>query len=281
MKKSLGLALSIGGLTVALTALPALSDETSELQPPTLRVPSPHVGEQSTPSTEQGKDANSNTPAPQSEAKNGYFAAPHVELSDKDITQGMIPGVGPETMAQLPSDSQQVIVASSPRASDDSSTVVLYEYTEKGWSRVKSFSSHNGKAGWRENRREGDETTPAGVFSVSDAGGTLKDPGSKLPYTQDSNMSESAVSVYGPEYSGVFDYVIAVDYNRVKGTPPTNQERPMGREKGGGIWLHVDHGKGTHGCVTVTEDDMRWLLRRLDPEKNPHVIFGDTSFIAQ
>lgn len=217
------------------------------------------------------------------------LAAPRVtkprdQLGGAPVVQAVatasIPGVGPKTMSQLPANSTQVLVATTPQASDTNAHLTLFERDANGWKAVREFNGHNGRNGWRENRTEGDETTPAGVFSLSDAGGTLADPGSLLPYSHDRNLSDSAESVYGPEYSEVFDYVIAVDYNRVPGNPPTDPERPQGREKGGGIWLHVDHGDPTHGCVTVPKEDMKWLLTHLDPAKKPHVIFGDQAYVS-
>lgn len=261
VKKTVTLALCTGGVLAALTAYPAVSDEQHNLQPPVVRTPSPATSDNPSQST--------------------HLEAPRVSLGTDRVTQGLIPGVGPDTMAQLPSDARQVLVASSPRPADTASTLTMYEYRDSEWQQVKTFASHNGRSGWRENRTEGDETTPAGVFSLSDAGGTLKDPGSKLPYSQDVNLSATAQNVYGPDYAQVFDYVIAIDFNRVTGTPPTDTERPQGRKIGGGIWLHVDHGKGTNGCVTVQKDGMAWLLRNLNPDKNPHIIMGDQAFISQ
>ena len=72
-----------------------------------------------------------------------------------------------------------------------------------------------------------------------------------------------------------FDYVIAIDYNRVKGTPPNDPTRPGGVEKGGSIWLHMDHGSGTSACVSLSQSAMEYLLRTLDPEQRPVVVMGD------
>jgi hypothetical protein len=44
---------------------------------------------------------------------------------------------------------------------------------------------------------------------------------------------------------------MAIDYNRVKGTSPLDRTSPPGADKGGGIWLHVDHGGPTHACVSL------------------------------
>src|SRR5699024_8128697 len=100
------------------------------------------------------------------------------------------------------------------------------------------------------------------------------DPGTELPYTQDDNLPSSATVAYGPDYASVFDYIIAIDYNRVPGHPPTDTTRPMGWDKGGGIWLHLDHDSGTNGCVTLEASDLKWLLRTIDPDAHPRIALG-------
>ena len=68
---------------------------------------------------------------------------------------------------------------------------------------------------------------------------------------------------------------IAIDYNRVTGTPPNDPTRPRGQKKGGSIWLHMDHGSGTSACVSLPKSAMRHLLRTLDPKQHPVVVMGD------
>jgi L,D-peptidoglycan transpeptidase YkuD (ErfK/YbiS/YcfS/YnhG family) len=55
----------------------------------------------------------------------------------------------------------------------------------------------------------------------------------------------------------------------------------MGASRGGGVWLHVEHGGPTHGCVALAEPRMKELLRWLDPSKKPVVIMGDAASLAR
>lgn len=200
---------------------------------------------------------------------------------DSTASPGAIPGIGPETMAEVPDDTRQIVVSTTEDADDTDAATTLYERTDDAWTEVRSFDGHNGDNGWLRDRREGDATSPIGVFPLSDAGGYLDDPGSLLPYTQDTALRSGAASTYGDDYAEVFDYVIAIDYNRVAGTPPTDDERPMGWDAGGKIWLHVDHDSPTRGCITVEKADMEYLLRTIDPELNPHIIMGPADDISR
>jgi L,D-peptidoglycan transpeptidase YkuD (ErfK/YbiS/YcfS/YnhG family) len=76
------------------------------------------------------------------------------------------------------------------------------------------------------------------------------------------------------------DYLIAIDYNRVKGAPPTVSTGSGGQPRGGGIWLHMDHGSGTPGCVSLPKSGMRYLLRPLEPRQDPVIGMGDRADLA-
>ncbi|MFJ8637154.1 hypothetical protein [Streptomyces sp. NPDC093568] len=189
-----------------------------------------------------------------------------------------LPGIGDRWQRRIPADSRQVVAVYGAGKDSPDSTVVLY--TRRGssaatsaWDRVRGWPGHNGKKGWTTDHHEGDKRSPVGVFTLSDAGGVREDPGARLPYTR--SAAFAAPRWWSKAYWHDFDYVIAIDYNRVKGTPPNDPTRPEGEHKGGGIWLHMDHGSGTSACVSVAESAMRYLLRTLDPDRHPVVVMGD------
>ena len=55
----------------------------------------------------------------------------------------------------------------------------------------------------------------------------------------------------------------------------------MGADKGGGIWVHVDHGGPTHGCVSAAEAGHGDPAPDLDPTKHPVIVMGDASSLAR
>ncbi|MFF6996650.1 hypothetical protein ACFY93_17095 [Streptomyces sp. NPDC008313] len=184
-----------------------------------------------------------------------------------------IPDVGARLRKQIPADSRQVVAVYGAGRNSADSTVVLYTKNGSTWDRTRSWEGHNGKKGWTTDHTEGDKRSPVGVFTLSDAGGVLGDPGARLPYTE--SASFQAPHYWAKSYWHDFDYVIAIDYNRVKGTSPNDPTRPQGQSKGGGIWLHMDHGSGTSACVSLPKSGMRYLLRTLDPDQHPMVVMGD------
>lgn len=207
------------------------------------------------------------------EARAGSGSGDAGQVKERTTDLERIPDVGERLQKQIPAGSRQVVAVYGEGRNSADSKVVLYTKSGDTWDETRSWDGHNGKKGWTTNHREGDRRSPVGVFSLSDAGGVLADPGAKFPYTR--SASFQAPHYWAKSHWHDFDYVIAIDYNRVKGTSPNDPTRPEGQSKGGSIWLHMDHGSGTSACVSLSKEGMRYLLRTLDPAMRPVVVMGD------
>ncbi|MGW1747328.1 L,D-transpeptidase family protein [Streptomyces sp. NPDC002092] len=192
-----------------------------------------------------------------------------------------LPGLGPRTLAAIPADARQAVVVTGRDRNSPLSTVVLYERTAAGWQAGESWPAHNALKGWSEHHTGGDLRSPIGVYGLTDAGGLLVDPGTRLPYHRSGAFTSPGTGFEGEPLAGSFDYVIAINYNRKPGASPLDWTRPLGAGRGGGIWFHVDHGGPTHGCVSVSEQHMKELLRTLDPGLHPVVVMGDAKSLAR
>ncbi|MGW6915981.1 L,D-transpeptidase family protein [Kitasatospora sp. NPDC054939] len=229
-------------------------------------------------------DAQPSAPAaaPQA-AADVHTEAPRADRGEAraDGSVPSIPGVGPAFLAKIPADTTQVVLASGQEKNANRSTVTLWTRTPEGrWTAGESWQGHNAYRGWTTDHNEGDLRSPIGVFSLTDAGGRKADPGSKLPYDKDPLFVVSGTGFAGEPLAGSFDYVVAINYNRVAGNSPLDARRPNGSRKGGGIWLHVDHGGPTHGCISVPEANMAELIRLLDPAAKPVIVMGDATSLA-
>ncbi|WNF28337.1 L,D-transpeptidase family protein [Streptomyces sp. C11-1] len=218
---------------------------------------------------------------PQSDAA----STPRSSLSAEPTpTPAEIPGLGPQTQAQIPADARQAFVVTGEEADSNQSSGVLYsrEDPAQGWQPVAGpWQAHNGMEGWTDHHVAGDLRSPTGVYSLTDAGGRLPDPGALLPYDEHPRFAVDGVGFFGESLEGSFDYVIAINYNRTEGVSPLNRTRPLGLGRGGGIWIHVDHGGPTQGCVSVPEKRMKELLRTLDPAMNPVIVMGDAGSLGR
>ncbi|MFK4104411.1 L,D-transpeptidase family protein [Streptomyces sp. NPDC019531] len=205
---------------------------------------------------------------------------PSPEIS-VEVAPQQIPGLGPKTWAKVPTDARQAVVVTGKGRDSSDSAVVLYERTEAGWQAGESWPAHNALKGWTDHHMAGDLHSPIGVYTLTDAGGLLKNPGTKLTYDRSVSFTAPGTGFEGESLAGSFDYVIAINYNRQPGTSPLDWTRPMGDGRGGGIWLHVDHGGPTHGCVSIAEEHMKDLLLALDPDLHPVVVMGDAKSLRR
>ena len=221
--------------------------------------------------------AASNQTVPVALTHAGPSAAAHVT---PQLPQ-QLPGLGPNTLAQVPSNATQAIVVTGAGINSSDSTVVFYQRTSAGWRVGASWAAHNGLHGWSANHVNDDLRSPIGVFTLTDAGGLLPNPGTRLTYDQSRGFTIGGNGFDGESLAGAFDYVIAINYNRVTGTSPLDTREPMGAARGGGIWLHVDHGGPTHACVSLPAQGMVMLLRELSPSQHPVIVMGDRADLAR
>ncbi|MFC5959463.1 hypothetical protein ACFP51_35190 [Streptomyces pratens] len=196
-------------------------------------------------------------------------------------TPAPLGGLGPRTLALIPGNARQAVVVTGRGRDANRSEAVLYRRTASGWEAGAAWPARNALKGWTDDHLAGDLRSPIGVFTLSDAGGLLPDPGTLLPYDESPGFSISGTGFQGEPLDGSFDYVVAIDYNRVPGTSPLDGTRPLGADRGGGIWLHVDHDGPTQGCVSLEERHMRQLLLTLDPEQHPVIVMGDAGSLSR
>ncbi|MFE0698721.1 hypothetical protein, partial [Streptomyces sp. NPDC058872] len=216
------------------------------------------------------------TPAPTTAATTGDGRPAPAPAGGDPAAALRIPGIGTATQARVPDGTTQALVVTGAAADSSTALATLYQRDPTGpWvAAAGPWPAHNALRGWTADHVAGDLRTPVGVFRLNDAGGRLPDPGARLPYDQDAEFAISGTGFSGEPLEGSFDHVIAIDYNRVPGRTPLDKERPLGADKGGGVWIHVDHGGPTQACIALEREALRVLLRALDPAAEPVVVMG-------
>ncbi|MEE1773449.1 L,D-transpeptidase family protein [Streptomyces sp. JV185] len=233
------------------------------------------------PAARAGATATAGVAGPPAEgARKRAAPAPHAPV----VRPREIPALGPRTRAGIPASSKQVFVVTGDDYDSSLSTAVLYtrDNPALGWLPVTArWPAHNALNGWTDEHWENDLRTPVGVYGLTYAGGLFEPPETAFPYDRNPAFVASGEGFDGEPLEGSFDYVVAIDYNRTPGVTPLDPERPLGQERGGGIWIHVDHGGPTQGCISLPLDRMRELLSTLDPAKNPVVVMGDAEALER
>ncbi|MFD7026826.1 L,D-transpeptidase family protein [Streptomyces sp. NPDC059917] len=218
-------------------------------------------------------------PAPPS-APTAPVTAPADHGASPDPARGL-PGVSAATRSRIGAGTRQLLLVEGPSWESSRATAALCTRpdADADWSCADRWPARNGARGWSAARGYGDLTSPVGVFTLTDAGGLLpQPPGTRLPYDEDAAFVASGRGVEGEPLAGSFDHVVAIDFNRNRGTSPLDPGRPEGPGPGGNIWLHVDHGGPSQGCVGVPREAMRRILQALDPAAQPVVVMGPRGF---
>jgi L,D-peptidoglycan transpeptidase YkuD (ErfK/YbiS/YcfS/YnhG family) len=201
------------------------------------------------------------------------------------------------TSASSAGTSVQLAAAAGARASGQLVTVVVASYgatqaeltayrrIDGHWRRVfgpwVAWIGRNGMAPPGA-KREGDGRTPAGTFGFQFFFGVDPDPGVHFPYRRvhaydvwDDDPSSPLYNEWvddryrdpgaGPEPMDVsaYDYGAVIAYNTAR-TPGL----------GSAIFLHINIGTPTAGCVTLPLGELLEILRWLNPADSPRIAMG-------
>jgi L,D-peptidoglycan transpeptidase YkuD (ErfK/YbiS/YcfS/YnhG family) len=208
---------------------------------------------------------------------------------------------------------RQVVVVTGQDWRSQQATLRRFERSGDSWVRVgPRVSAWIGVNGFVRDRarRQNSGQTPAGVFTLPQAFGAVAGHAVSLPYRRitahsywpydpqdprtynvlqprratgarwraDGRWSERLAS-YGAQYR----YAVVIGYNlphsvyRDRRTGEWRARIPARTHRGGGIFLHVDRGRPTAGCVAIGRGPMRSTVRWLDPAANPRIVMGPPS----
>lgn len=212
------------------------------------------------------------------------------ETEGQDMPEGTGEAAAPELLVELLDKAGysledlgagQLIVV---RSSGNEAAIYAFAKDEIGlWQpSFDEIQGHTGRNSVTSSKAEGDKSTPAGLYTLTQAFGVEADPGSLLPYrqaTQDSYWVDDPKSAcynqwvegtadkdwnsaeHLADYAEAYAYAVVIDYNM---SPPV-------AGKGSAIFLHCGS-RATAGCVSVPRSDMLKLLLWLDPAKDPAIL---------
>ncbi|MEU4097395.1 L,D-transpeptidase family protein [Streptomyces sp. NPDC026673] len=194
----------------------------------------------------------------------------------------------PDLMADTGPGTQLITaVAAAPDAT--TGTLSWWDRRDGRWILAGSAAARFGAGGLAEGdiRVQNTSTTPAGLYDLPFGFGTERAPAGTTtryrPVTDDSwwcqdNASDSYNRWVEPlpedcapgESEHLADYAEQYAHALVIGF---NYRHPV-RERGAGIFLHVNGRGATAGCVSVPAGAMRRVLAWADPDRRPHIAIG-------
>lgn len=186
------------------------------------------------------------------------------------------------------------VVAASKRST--SAAVRLWRRGDECWVAVAGpWPAHLGRNGLSANRREGDRTTPMGVFGFQRVMyGVGPNPGVRYAYRRivcGDWWVEDPKSPYYNRFRHVpcgtkppfrttsedmsrspraYRHLAVIDFNT----------HPIVPGRGSGIFLHVSTGLATLGCVSLPLAQLVRTLRWLDPAASPAIAIGTRASLS-
>jgi L,D-peptidoglycan transpeptidase YkuD (ErfK/YbiS/YcfS/YnhG family)/NADPH-dependent 7-cyano-7-deazaguanine reductase QueF-like protein len=184
----------------------------------------------------------------------------------------------------------QLITVDAPSYSSTTATLTAWQLEGGCWQTVFGPSTARvGTAGVSDHKQEGDGTTPTGAYSIgSTMYGVDPNPGVSYAYhqlvcgdwwdedpsTPDYNTFQHVACGTNPPFGGdsealwttvpAYDYFAVIDYN----------DNPIVSGAGSAIFLHVDTGSPTAGCVSIPVSELTAVLDWLSPAANPLIVIG-------
>ena len=184
----------------------------------------------------------------------------------------------------------QLMTVDAPGYGSTAATFTGWQLESGCWVPVFGpWTANVGTAGVSDHKQEGDGSTPTGSYSIgATIYGVLADPGVSYDYHQlvcgdwwDEDPSSPTYNTFQHVRCGTnppfgrdsealwttvpaYDYFAVIDYN----------DNPVVAGAGSAIFLHVDTGGPTAGCVSLPESDLISVLDWLSPQADPMIVIG-------
>jgi L,D-peptidoglycan transpeptidase YkuD (ErfK/YbiS/YcfS/YnhG family) len=187
---------------------------------------------------------------------------------------------------------EQLITVEAARFRTTAASLRLWRRQGKCW--IPAAGPWPARVGWNgisRNRREGDGTTPAGVFTIGPTMyGNAPDPGVRYRYRRLACGDWWNEDARSPTYNS-FQHVRCGTSPPFRTTTPGLWEskrayrhfaviefnmHPVVPGRGSGIFLHAQTGSSTNGCVSLPAEKLVAALRWLRPAARPRIAIGTT-----
>jgi len=194
-----------------------------------------------------------------------------------------------DILAELGTDNAQVVIVLADDADPTKATVSAWERRGEWWfKRFATFPAVIGRNGFAPpgEKREGDGRTPSGTYRLARAFGYAPYVSTGLDYRQvgetDFWVDDPASDQYNQwvkslpqaasyevlrRHDGLYEHAIVIEYNT----------EPVVAGNGSAIFLHVwrDAATSTAGCVALSPEHVKKLLKWLDLSKEPVIVLND------
>jgi L,D-peptidoglycan transpeptidase YkuD (ErfK/YbiS/YcfS/YnhG family) len=193
--------------------------------------------------------------------------------------------------------SAQLITVEAAHYGTTAASLRLWRRDRGCWVPVAgSWTARVGRNGLADRRREGDGTTPAGVFTIGRVMyGNAPNPGVQYRYRRLVCGDWWNEDPRSPTYN-TFQHIRCGARPPFRTTTPGLWQekrayhhfaviefnmRPVVPGRGSGIFLHAKTGSSTNGCVSLDLPRLIAALKWLDPAKKPRIAIGTRASLTR
>ena len=209
------------------------------------------------------------------------------------VLTAAVAGACPQNLAngiETPPGARQLVTVEAKVAKTTHAELRTWRRAGDCWvAATGPYAARLGRNGLSANRREGDGTTPTGLFGIGRTMyGNEPNPGVRFAYRRlrcgdwwDEDPSSPTYNSFQhvpcgtePPFGGAsegmwqqprpYPFLAVIEYNM----------RPVVPGRGSGIFLHAQTGGPTIGCVSLRRDELRAVLRWLRPGARPMIAIG-------
>jgi L,D-peptidoglycan transpeptidase YkuD (ErfK/YbiS/YcfS/YnhG family) len=191
----------------------------------------------------------------------------------------------------------QLITIEAARYKTTAATLRLWERWRTCWVAVDGpWTVRVGRNGLADRRREGDGTTPTGIYTIGRViYGNAANPGVRYRYRRLVCGDWWNEDPRSPTYN-TFQHVRCGTRPPFRTTTPGLWQdkrayhhfaviefnmRPIVPGRGSGIFLHAKTGNSTNGCVSLDLPRLIAVLKWLDPAKKPRIAIGTRASLTR
>jgi L,D-peptidoglycan transpeptidase YkuD (ErfK/YbiS/YcfS/YnhG family) len=186
-------------------------------------------------------------------------------------------------------NSEQIILVTNTTINSTDVSIQTFEKKDNHW--IKKFRDINGSAGRNgfspfQKKREGDNTSPTGIFDLGPVFGYADKNATKMDYRQATDHDFWIDDPQSPDYNKwiTMETTPAVSHEKMKreddlyklGIVVQYNTKQVVRGNGSAIFVHIQEtpGSPTAGCVAMPELSLDSIIQWLQPEKQPLIVMG-------
>ena len=197
----------------------------------------------------------------------------------------------------LPTSVEQLITVEVPRPRADVGAIIAWQRRGACWAIAHGpFKATLAYRGVSTRKREGDDTTPAGIFKLGPTiYGTSSNPGVKFAYhrlvcgdwwdedsvSREYNLFEHVACAVNPAFNNGSSEALWTETNSYQSFAVLEYNLSRTPGLGSAIFLHAYDGAPTTGCVSTPLTDLDAILDWLNHVGNPRIVIGTIGTITK